>query len=240
MRALLLAMPLLLGLPAVALAQPADPSDGLMLDAARYRSVIGVPPAPGSAALADDLAVLRWNQRTHYPAGVAHAWQFLNRNVSVFNAAVGSDLSNLAPTLFKGLPLFLKRVDAVKNVAKDSIARPRPFVGDASFKPCLPLESTYSYPSGHSTWFAAASMLLADLLPERRERLLEVGLQGGYVRAYCQVHYPSDVLAGQRLAAAITRDVIASPQWQTFKRQLRPELDKLLVPPPAGLPLLSE
>jgi acid phosphatase (class A) len=48
------------------------------------------------------------------------------------------------------------------------------------------------------------------------------------------------VLASQRLAGAISRDVIASPQWQAFRQQLRHELGKLLVPPPAGLPLLSD
>jgi acid phosphatase (class A) len=239
MRALPLALALLLGLPVGAWAQAVDPSDGLVLDAARYRAVIGAPPAPGSPALADDLAVLRWNQRTRYPAAVAHSWQFLYRNISAFDGAVGSDLSKTAPTLFKGLPLFLKRVDALKDGLKDAIARPRPFVSDPSLKPCLPLESSYAYPSGHATWYATASLLLADLLPARRERLVEVGQQGGYVRAYCLVHYPSDVLASQRLAAAISRDVIASPQWQAFKQQLKPELDKLLVPPPAGLPLLS-
>ena len=223
-----------------ALAQVADPATGLTLKSERYRAVVGRPPAPGSPSEADDLAVLRWNQRSRYPEAIVHTWRFLYRNVSTFDAAVGSDLSKTAPTLFQGLPGFLKRIDAVKDVLKDEIARPRPYVSDPSFKPCLPLETTYSYPSGHATWYAAASLLLADLLPERRERLLEVGLQGGYARSYCVVHYPSDVLASQRLAGAISRDVIASPQWQAFKQQLRPEIDKLLVPPAAGLPLLSD
>jgi acid phosphatase (class A) len=222
------------------LAQAADPAAGLTLKADQYRAVVGRPPAPGSPAEADDLAVLRWNQRSRYPEAVVHSWRFLHRNVSTFDAAVGSDLSKTAPTLFQGLPAFLKRIDGVKDALKDEIARPRPYVSDPSFKPCLPLETTYSYPSGHATWYAAASLLLADLLPERRARLLAVGLQGGYARSYCVVHYPSDVLASQRLAGAISRDVIASPQWQAFRQQLRPELGKLLVPPPAGLPLLSD
>jgi membrane-associated phospholipid phosphatase len=100
--------------------------------------------------------------------------------------------------------------------------------------------SANSFPSGHATWFATASLLLADLLPERRERLLPVGLQGGYVRAYCALHYPSDVLASQRLAEAISQEVIASPQWRTFKQQVAEERSRLLVPPPAGVPLLSD
>jgi acid phosphatase (class A) len=81
---------------------------------------------------------------------------------------------------------------------------------------------------------------LADLLPERRDRILAVGWQGGYARAYCGVHYPSDVEASQRLAQAISRDVIASPQWRAFKQQLVEERQRLLAVPPAGLPLLTD
>ena len=221
-------------------APAANPAAGLALSADRYRAVIGNPPAAGSREEADDLAVLRWNQRSRYPEGVVHSWRFLYRNLSSFDAAVGSDLSTASPTLFKGLPSFLKAIDELKDQLKDAVARPRPYVSHQEFQPCLPLESTWSYPSGHATWYAATAQLLADLLPERQERLLQVGLQGGYARSYCGVHYPSDVLASQRLAAAVAKDVIASPQWQTFKQQLKPELQKLLVAPPAGLPLLTD
>lgn len=221
-------------------AQVFDPSEGLTLNADRYRAVVGTPPNPGSPAEADDLAILRWNQRTRYPEAVIHSWRFLDRNVNAFDAAVGSDLGKIAPTLTKGLPLFLKKIDAVKDGLKDALARPRPYVRFPELQPCLPTETTWSYPSGHATWYYSASLLLADLLPERRERLLQVGRQGGYARSYCVVHYPSDVLASQRLAEVISRDVIASPQWQAFRQQLRGELNKLLVAPPAGLPLLTD
>jgi len=223
-----------------ALAQAGDPAAGLSLKAERYRAVVGRPPAPGSPAEADDLAILRWNQRTRYPEAVIHSWRFLDRNLNAFDAAVGSDLGKTAPTLTKGLPLFLKRIDGVKDALKDGVARPRPYVSHPELQPCLPTETTWSYPSGHATWYYAASLLLADLLSERRERLVQVGRQGGFARSYCVVHYPSDVLASQRLAEAISRDVIASPQWQAFRQQVRPELDRLLVAPPAGLPLLTD
>jgi len=223
-----------------ALAQAGDPAAGLSLKAERYLAVVGRPPAPGSPAEADDLAILRWNQRTRYPEAVIHSWRFLDRNLNAFDAAVGSDLGKTAPTLTKGLPLFLKRIDGVKDALKDGVARPRPYVSHPELQPCLPTETTWSYPSGHATWYYAASLLLADLLSERRERLVQVGRQGGFARSYCVVHYPSDVLASQRLAEAISRDVIASPQWQAFRQQVRPELDRLLVAPPAGLPLLTD
>ncbi len=235
---LLLPAPWLAALPLQA--QPADPAAGLVLQPASYRAVLGRPPAPASRQELDDLAILRWNQRTRTPAGIQHSWQFLNRSLSLFDAAVGADLAKTAPSLYAGLPAFLERVDTLKDQLKDSVARPRPFVSHTDLQPCLPLESSGSYPSGHATWFATAALLLADLLPERRERILPVGLQGGYVRAYCGLHYPSDVLASQRLAEAIGRDVIASPQWRAFKQQLAAERRRLLATPPAGWPLLTD
>ena len=213
---------------------------GLQLSADKYKDVIGTPPLLGSADEASDLSILRWNQRSRYPEGVVHSWRFLYRNLSSFDAAVGSDLSKSAPILFKELPAFLKEIDNVKDQLKDAIARPRPYVSYKEFQPCLPLESTWSYPSGHATWYAATSLLLSDLIPARAERLQQVGSQGGYARTYCGVHYPSDVLASQKLALAINKDVIASAQWQIFKEKLKPEIQKLMMAPPAGLPLLTD
>jgi acid phosphatase (class A) len=223
-----------------ALAQNPVSAVGPQLEAKRYVEALGKPPAAGSLAEAHDLAILRWNQRTRTAEGILHSWRFLNRNLSPFEPAIGSDLAKTAPMLSKALVQYLAQVDSVKDQLKDSLARPRPFVSHGEFKPCLPLEATSSFPSGHATWFATAGLLLADLLPERRERVMAVGSQGGYARAYCGVHYPSDVEASQRLALAISRDVIKSPEWRSFKQQLADELQRLLVAPPAGLPLLSD
>lgn len=236
----LLVMPTSVLLGPQTLAQPNDPAAGLDLSPATYRSLIGNPPTPGSRQALDDLAILRWNQRTRTPEGVLHSWRFLNRNLSVFDAAMGTDLAKTSPILFKGLPAFLLRVDTLKDQIKDAVARPRPFVSYGDIQPCLPLETTWSYPSGHATWFATAALLLADVVPERRDRLVSVGLQGGYARAYCGVHYPSDVEASQRLGLALSKELIASPQWRKFKEQLAEERAKLLVAPPAGIPLLTD
>jgi acid phosphatase (class A) len=221
-------------------AVPDDPALGLDLSGASYQVVLGLPPATGSRAEADDLAILRWNQRTRSPESIAHSWSYLDRNPGRFSAAIGSDLLKGAPAVAQGLLAFMKRIDAVKDELKDQIARPRPYVSHSDLRPCLPPESSFSFPSGHATWYAAAAHLLADLLPERRQRLLEVGRQGGFARSSCGVHYPSDVQASQRLGEAMSRDVIASPQWQRFKEQSRPALQVLLIPPPAGLPVLLD
>lgn len=201
----------------------AEAAAGLVLPAERYAALVGQPPAAGSRGEADDLAILRWLQLSRTAEAASRTWSFLSRSLSRFDAAIGADLNRTAPTLTAGLPSFLRVITTVKDELKTSHARPRPFLAHPDLRPCLPLEDSPAYPSGHALWYAAAGQLLADLLPERRERLLEVGRQGGFARVTCGVHYPSDVLASQRLAAAMAADVIASPQWRAFRERVRDE-----------------
>lgn len=217
----------------------AEAAAGLVLPAERYAALVGQPPAAGSRGEADDLAILRWLQLSRTAEAASRTWSFLSRSLSRFDAAIGADLNRTAPTLTAGLPSFLRVITTVKDELKTSHARPRPFLAHPDLRPCLPLEDSPAYPSGHALWYAAAGQLLADLLPERRERLLEVGRQGGFARVTCGVHYPSDVLASQRLAAAMAADVIASPQWRAFRERVRDEGLRLQELPGPDLPALN-
>jgi acid phosphatase (class A) len=229
-----------LPLPLAQVSPPAsDAAARLVLPAERYAALIGRPPTSGSREEADDLAILRWLQRSRTREAVSRTWDFLSRSLSRFDAAVGADLSRTAPTLTAGLPSFLRVITTVKDELKTSTGRPRPFLVHPDLRPCLPLEDTPAYPSGHALWYAAAGQLLADLLPERRQRLLEVGRQGGNARVTCGVHYPSDVVASQRLAEGMVADVIASPQWRAFRERVREERLRLQQMPSADLPDLD-
>jgi acid phosphatase (class A) len=68
-----------------------------------------------------------------------------------------------------------------------------------------------SYPSGHATRGLAYAAVLAELVPERREALLERGRQVGVDRVIGGVHWPSDIEAGQRLGAALVEIWLADP-----------------------------
>ena len=230
---------------ATSLASPlarAEPSvaQGVVLDVAPLRAVVGLPPRPDSNVGQQDLAILLWLQGARTPEMAANTWTLLERNPGSFSRALGVDVVKTTPTIHGALKAFLKPVDAVKDTLKDRYQRPRPFVADARIQPCLPLEQGYSFPSGHATWYRAASELLADLVPERRMRLLEVGRHGGNSRVLCGVHYPSDVQAGQRLGVAAAAQVIASPQWKAFKADpaVIAEVEAIRKLPAAALPEL--
>lgn len=93
------------------------------------------------------------------------------------------------------------------TLIKNLVDRPRPSLAHR-----LVEESTYSFPSGHSTSTAAFCLALFlttyPALSKRSRRILGVGLGGlaltiGFSRIYVGVHWASDVLAGLALGATI-------------------------------------
>lgn len=211
---------------------------GLQLNLEALKAATGLPPKPHSLAADNDLAILLWLQAHRTPDQIAKSWLLLDRNVVQFDRALGIDMTRSTPTLVRGLTSFLKLVDGAKNTIKNSVKRPRPFVSHPEISVCLPPEDGWSFPSGHSTFFRAAALLLADLVPDRKERLMAVGRLGGTSRTVCALHYPSDVEAGQRLGGAAALQILASPQWQQFKQQpgLQKEVQLLRQVPLSQLP----
>ena len=214
--------------------------ESLQLDLAALRATTGKPPQPGGAKAVADVAILQWLQRHRSPQLIANSWLLLDRNLSNFDLALGVDMAKTTPQLLRGLAPFLALVDGAKDTIKETIRRPRPYIADPGIHPCLPKESGWSFPSGHSAFYRAAAELLVDLLPERRERLLAVGLTGGSSRTLCGVHYPSDVEAGQRLGEAAAQQIIASDQWRRFKLSpaIQVELQKIHAVNQGLLPLV--
>ena len=58
------------------------------------------------------------------------------------------------------------------------------------------------------------ALLLAELFPEQKEAILEVGRQIGWDRVLIGKHFPTDVNAGRVLGQAIVRELLASPAFQ--------------------------
>ena len=169
-------------------------------------------PGAASGGLQLEMAILLWLQNHRTPDQIAKSWLLLDRNIVQFDRALGIDMTKSTPAVVRGITSFLMLVDGAKESIKNRVQRPRPFVSHPEIHVCLPPESGWSFPSGHAAFFRSAAVLLADLVPERRERLLAVGLLGGTSRTVCGLHYPSDVEAGQRLADAAALQILTSLQ----------------------------
>ena len=65
-----------------------------------------------------------------------------------------------------------------------------------------------AYVSGHSTFSAAAAVVLATLLPDRAEELLNAAAEAGDSRVYGGIHYWFDDMAGAVLGEKIADETL--------------------------------
>lgn len=98
----------------------------------------------------------------------------------------------------------LMMVNTITQTAKASNLRQRPFAVD----PSLPLAvdkpgNNPSYPSGHTSAAFAACTVLAHLMPDRAQEFMAMASEASWARVYSGVHFPSDVMAGAKLATTV-------------------------------------
>jgi membrane-associated phospholipid phosphatase len=90
-------------------------------------------------------------------------------------------------------------VYAINQALKFAVRRPRPRL--EGLPPLAGTLSGLSYPSAHSATSFAAARLLSPALPAAPLYALAVGL--ALSRPYLGLHYPSDIVAGAALGAAL-------------------------------------
>lgn len=89
---------------------------------------------------------------------------------------------------------------------KDLIARPRPFHVSDQILPLIPLPSSFSFPSGHTSGSLTAAFALYKTTPKKYGvPAVILAALIGLSRIYVGVHYPTDVLGG--LAVAIVSSI---------------------------------
>ena len=172
------------------------------------------PPLPHSAEEAADLDTVRRVSQAASPADAAAA--MAERKFSVFNFApvVGAFFT---PTTLPKTAAFFEKVQAdaanVTDAGKDHFQRPRPYVIDRSLANGK-LETSYSYPSAHSTESMVLALVLAELVPAKHDDIIIHARQMGWHRVQIGRHYPTDIYAGRVLALAIVKKFKENAQFK--------------------------
>jgi membrane-associated phospholipid phosphatase len=148
-------------------------------------------------------------------------------SVLLFQSVVGKSFDDkVLPLTFAAIKDGTTRARFIITAAKDFWKRPRPPVADARIHPCVKLEKSASYPSGHATLGIVWGTLLAELFPDKATALMARGNQIGDDRVLAGMHYPSDVAAGKKLGAEIARRLLADPKFQIEFQQAKAECEK--------------
>jgi acid phosphatase (class A) len=172
-------------------------------------------------------------QNSRTPEMVAQAKADQQESVFRFADVLGPDFIEEKLPLTSG---FFKRVHHAEgdlvDPLKDYWKKPRPPQVDSRIKPCIDLPWNYSYPSGHATGGTAMSILLAHMVPEKKDALLARGVAFGENRVIGGVHFPSDVVAGRIAGALLAENILRDPTYQKDYEAALLELRKALGLPP--------
>lgn len=195
-------------------------------DAFDALQVVPPPPAPDTTAAAGERLTLTLLEHNRTPEQVALARHWEKYDVFKLVRPVLGDWAN-EQTLPK-LAAFIRdstvETRPFTDRAKKTYARPRPHVDIPTLQPAIAKPDGFSYPSGHATAAALHAALLAAAWPERAPDFLAQIDLVALSRLYGGAHYPSDVVAGQLLGAAIAREMLKSPDTQAALAEVRAEI----------------
>ncbi len=213
----------LLGSPALVLAQGPAPAP-IQIDPA---VILPPPPTEGSAQQRAELDELHDIQAARTPDRLAQArWDDAHEDATAFAGVIGPafDLKALPKTAAL-LAEVQTAQEALASQAKAYFHRARPFVVDPDLVGCGRGTKAYtSYPSGHATMAYTIAPVLEALMPAKAQAIAKRADDYAYSRLVCEVHYRSDLRAGEILgtwaATTLLRSPALQPSFEAAKQEL--------------------
>lgn len=98
---------------------------------------------------------------------------------------------------------------------KRNYNRLRPYEYMKDLTPCVPLEKSFSYPSGHSTLATLYALVLTDIFPEKADQFKERADVIAQDRVLAGVHHPSDITAGRKFGQILHKEMTQSSRYKS-------------------------
>lgn len=182
--------------------------DPIIMSPNQIHSVIGPFPASGSAEEAQDYNLLLKYQQMRTNVDCQKAARDESTDLAVMFGGNGllsqSEIKRAQSVLFKAWAATGANIWIAKKMYK----RPRPYEVTDKIKPCISLENSYAYPSGHTMMARMYARLLGAMYPERAKNFMLRENEYSKNRIIGGVHHPSDVRAGKQLGDALARAML--------------------------------
>ena len=195
---------------------PADYPDGIHL--------LSPPPVPGTPEHKADLAESRAAFHARTDAELKRAEHDASLSLWNFKPVIGPYFKKgKFPKMETFFECVKTNISSAINIPKDHYNRLRPYQIDPSLALGKP-ERSKSYPSGHSIRGTVTAMLLAEMLPDKQDGILQMGRDIGWDRVLIGKHFYTDVVAGRVLAQAIVRELHAVPDFEKDLAAVKAEI----------------
>ncbi len=195
------------------------------------------PPAPGSAAEAQDVwlsgITLTLQGSPRWDLAAQDAVYAFPAVAGTFSCAINAPINEIdTPHTYRVLRRSLVDAGYSTGAAKNHYQRPRPFMVNNQ-PTCAPdsesaLRENGSYPSGHTAFGWAWGLILSELVPERTNQIIKRGRAYGVSRMVCNVHWSVDVESGRAMGAATVARLHADPVFQLDMAAAKQELAEVI------------
>lgn len=177
--------------------------------------LLSPPPANDSAETRAELDEMLRIQASRSPAAAERSVKDAGVSVFRFADVIGPRFTEQKLPVVKAFfARLLEDEGLIVGPAKDAFDRPRPFVLEPRLQPLIDRPKSSAYPSGHSTWGYTMGLVLAQMLPEKRNEIMARAKEYAHNRVVVGVHYPSDVAAGEHAASAFVAMLFLSPRFR--------------------------
>ncbi len=188
------------------------------LDPRRVDLTVLLPPPPdiGSPEQHADEQQVAAAIAANNPVAIAYAEAARKRSVFFFAASVGDGFT--AARLPKTAAFFTRvgsDVEKLVDIAKAYWERPRPTSSG---------KAEGSYPSGHAAFASSTAIVLAQLLPSKRDAIFTQARLFAENRIILGRHFPSDVAAGWTAGSLAAAAMMQDPGFQHDFAQAEVEL----------------
>lgn len=200
--------------------------DPATLDA---RAFLPAPPLPNADSVEKEIEVIMQLQADRTPQQVARITSANHYNIFAFNNVTGGwfgkDSVESMPHATALLGRVMVTAKPVVAAAKEDWDRKRPFQINSRVYPAIEKPVDNSYPSSHAARAFVDAMVLAQIAPDQAPALLARAQQIGMDRVAAGVEFPSDVVAGKKLAQAIYDRLMGEKQFRDDVKAARAEVD---------------
>ena len=194
-----------------------------------FSRLLAPPPVLGSPEQKQEVSLLLGIQKKRSSAQEAFAAADAERSVFRFADVLGKDFTaEKLPVTADFFKKITNNASYLLEPAKSYWNRPRPYATNPEIHPCVPKPNDASYPSGHSTFATVASIILANMLPEKQLQIYGRADIYRYNREIGGVHHPSDIEAGRIAGTVIAAFLLQDKAFQTEFANSRIEVRKVL------------